>query len=325
MWDRLRAQSVFVTGGTGFIGKWLLATLLDANERLNLGCRVTVLSRDPSRFSSQHPQFAKRCDWVAGDVRQLSQLNGHFDVIVHGATDVAAAVPPHEVFSACIDGTRQVVDFANRTGARDVLLLSSGAVYGTFPIGVTHVPESYCGGPDPRLASSAYGEGKRAAEWLLCNTGHSELRPKIARVFALVGPYLPLDKQFAIGNFMRAALRGDDLTIRGDGTPFRSYLHAADMAAWLWTIALNGQAGSVYNVGSEEALSIVDLAHKVCRLTGTKASVNVLQAPQAGVPAHHYVPDISKIKTELSVPAPLGLDESITRTTAWLCKDKART
>ena len=160
-WRALTGQTIFIAGGTGFIGKWLLATLLDANEKLGLDCRITVLSRDPESFQLAWPLVAGRVNWIAGDVRDFPITNEHFDVIVHAATDVASQVSPQDVFSTCLDGTRRVLELALRCGASRLLLVSSGAVYGPLPSGMTHVPETHLGGPDPLLSSSAYAEGKR--------------------------------------------------------------------------------------------------------------------------------------------------------------------
>lgn len=316
-WQALAGRRIFMTGGTGFVGKWLLATLLDANEALGLDCRITVLSRDPAAFLRDWPAMADRVEWIIGDVRSFPIGTDRFDVIAHAATDVVAHASPEDVFSTCLDGTRRVLELASQCGARQLLLVSSGAVYGPLPAGMTHVPETHMGGPDPLLASSAYGEGKRVSEWLATQAASEQLEVKIARVFALVGPHLPLDKQFAIGNFLGAAMVGDEILIQGDGTPHRSYLYAADMAAWLWAVLLRGQLGSAYNVGSDKSISIADLARRVCRVLDRPIRINILQAAKPGLGVSHYVPDISRAQTELSLSPPLCLDEAIARTARW--------
>ena len=318
-WRALTGQSIFIAGGTGFIGKWLLATLLDADEKLGLDCRITVLSRDPGVFKRSWPAVAGRVNWIAGDVRDFPITNEHFDVIVHAATDVAAQMSPQDVFSTCVDGTRHLLEMASQCGATRFLLLSSGAVYGPLPTGMTHVPETHLGGPDPLLASSAYGEGKRVSEWLCAQASANGLEAKIARVFALVGPHLPLDKQFAIGNFLQAAMAGKQIVLHGNGTPYRSYLYAADMAAWLWAVLIRGQPGRAYNVGSGESLSIRSLAERICGLLECAQGVAALQNAQPGLAPAHYVPDTARARHELHLPAAMVLDEAITRTNRWHC------
>lgn len=316
-WRALADRHIFITGGTGFVGKWLLATLLDADEAFGLGCRITVLSRDPGAFLRNWPSMAKRVEWVMGDVRNFPINADRFDVIVHAATDVVAHASPEDVLTTCLDGTRRVLMLARRCGASRLLLVSSGAVYGPLPDGMTHVPETNLGGPDPLLSSSAYGEGKRVSEWLAAQAASDALEVKVARVFALVGPHLPLDKHFAVGNFLHAALTGEEIVIQGDGTPYRSYLYAADMAAWLWVVLLRGRSGRAYNVGADESISIAELAERVCRVLNHAPRIVVQQQPRLGVRPSYYVPDISRSRYELGLPAPLELDEAISRTARW--------
>lgn len=316
-WQGLAGRRIFITGGTGFVGKWLLATLLDADEALGLNCRVTVLSRDPAAFLRNWPAMADRVEWVAGDVRTFQIDTRRFDVIIHAATDVVEDASPEDVFTTCLDGTRRVLALARQCRAKQLLLVSSGAIYGPLPAGMTHVPETYLGGPDTLLSGSAYGEGKRVSEWLAAQAASDGLEVKIARVFALLGPHLPLDKHFAIGNFLRAALADEEIVIQGDGTPHRSYLHAADMAAWLWAVLLRGQSGRAYNVGADESISIAALAERVCRvLARTSRIIIQKQAPPDAAPMH-YVPDISRAKLELGLPSPLALNDAIYRAANW--------
>ena len=315
-WQALSKQRIFITGGTGFVGKWLLLTLLDARERLNLACEVTVLSRNPQEFQRMHPRLAAQVHWVLGDVRDFVVPASHFDVVVHAATDVAAHSSPMDTFSTCIDGTRQVLAFAKQCGATQMLLVSSGAVYGPLPQGMTHVPETHPGGPHVLQPDSAYAEGKRVAEWLSCHGAHETLQVKIARVFALVGPYLALDKHFAIGNFLKSAMAGDEIVIEGDGSPHRSYLYAADMAAWLWAVLLRGEARKAYNIGSEESLSIHELAQQVCRVLDIEPRIRLKKTYQ-GQTVQHYVPDTRWTREALQLPVALSLMQSIQRTAAW--------
>jgi dTDP-glucose 4,6-dehydratase len=317
-WQTLAGLSIFVTGGTGFVGKWLLATLLDADQTLGLDCRITVLSRDPAAFERAWPAMAGLVNWIAGDVRDFPICSEHFDVIIHAATDVVSQVSPNDVFLTCLDGTRRVLELASHCRASRLLLVSSGAIYGPLPSGMTHVPETYLGGPDPLLASSAYGEGKRVSEWLCAQASADGLEVKIARVFALVGPHLPLNKQFAIGNFLCAAMASEQIVIHGDGTPHRSYMYAAEMAAWLWAVLIKGEPSRAYNIGSDASISIRALAERVSLILNRKPNICVQQQAVPGAESLRYVPDISRARHELRLPAPLELDEAILRTARWL-------
>lgn len=325
-WRSIAGRRLFITGGTGFVGKWLLATLLHANNRLNLGCDVTVLTRAPTVFGDAVPElaYAAGVTLLRGDVIDFAFPKGQFDLVVHAATDVVAQNSPLRTFSTCVDGTRNALAFAAHAGASDFLLLSSGAVYGQQPPDLDRLSETYAGAPDVLRPASAYGEGKRVSEWLSCaHAAESTMRVKIARCFAFVGPYLPLDKQFAIGNFLRDALAGDEIVIVGDGTPYRTYLYAADMAAWLWTIALLGRSGVAYNVGGAEAISIAGLARRVVDVVGSRAGMRTLKSARAGYRPERYVPDVSRIRTELGLPEPLSLTDAIARTANWLRKTRA--
>jgi dTDP-glucose 4,6-dehydratase len=126
-----------------------------------------------------------------------------------------------------------------------------------------------------------------------------------------------LDKHFAIGNFLRSAMAGEQIVIQGDGTPYRSYLYAADMAAWLWAVLDKGQAGHAYNVGSDESLSINDLAQEVCRVLKRRLSIHIAQPLHKPGPAVHYVADVSRIRSELDLPPPMSLKDAIRLTAQW--------
>jgi dTDP-glucose 4,6-dehydratase len=322
MWEQMRGQRLFLTGGTGFFGSWLLESFLYANRALSLGASVVVLTRSPERFHEKAPHLANdpAVHLLPGDIRSFTFPDGHFQHVIHAATDTSAqaAERPALLFSSIIDGTRRVLDFAATHGTRRVLLVSSGAVYGVQPPAVTHIPETYLGGPDWLKPLAAYGEGKRAAELMTMLHAHQTgTECVIARCFAFVGPHLPLDQHFAIGNFIRDAMHGSPIRINGDGTPLRSYLYASDLAVWLWSLLLCAPAGEAYNVGSEEAISIADLARAVVEALGVSSEIQIAREVVPGVPCEQYVPSTAKAREQLGLRAQVDLRDAIRYTAEW--------
>jgi dTDP-glucose 4,6-dehydratase len=322
LWEELRGARLFLTGGTGFFGCWLLETFLWANDHLGLDASVVVLTRDGSAFTRRVPHLAghQAVTLRDGDVRTFEITDGRFSHVIHAATYSGATLDEAErllMFDTIVGGTRRTLDLARRSGATRFLLTSSGAVYGRQPAELTHLPEGYTGGPDPTDARQVYGEAKRAAEMLCAVYADAHVQPTIARCFAFVGPYLPLDVHFAVMSFIRDALRGGPIRVAGDGTPYRSYLYAADLAIWLWTILLRGQSIRPYNVGSAEPLTILELARAVARAFGPDLEIEVAQRPIAGMPAERYVPDVARAEAELGLRPVVSLAEGIRRTVVW--------
>ncbi len=322
---RLAGARLLVTGGTGFVGTWLLASLVHACDRLALGCAIVVLTRDPAAFAAASPSLARHgaVALVRGDVRTFDfAAVGGADAVVHAATPASAALArdaPLEMLDTIVEGTRRVLDYARLQGRIRVLFTSSGAVYGAQPATLPAMDEDYRGGPDPLATSNAYHEGKRVAE-LRCAI-HAEryaLDVTIARLFAFVGPRLPLDRHFAIGNFVADALAGGPIAISGDGTAVRSYQYAAEMTGWLWRIFARGAAGRAYNVGSEEAHDLASVARAVARIAGLDpARVTIARERRADGDVDRYVPSTARARHELDLTRAIALDEAIARTIAW--------
>ncbi len=320
LWGELRGGRIFITGGTGFFGCWLLETFCHANSQLDLGAQAVVLSRDPGAFRRKMPHLFRGQDVqvIGGDVRSFPFPDGTFTHVIHAGTTSSAPVQPLEMFETIVGGTRRVLEFAVACGVRQMLFTSSGAIYGKQPPQVAAVGEECPGGPDPADENSAYAEGKRAAE-LLCAAFHQAhgLQVKIARCFAFVGPHLPLDAHFAIGNFIRDALRGDPIRVNGDGTPLRSYLYAADLAIWLWTILFNAAPARPFNVGSSESISIGDVARVVGDVCASGGGVKIAREPLAGALPSRYVPCTDRARSELTLETWIGLREAVANTAHW--------
>lgn len=313
-----RGRHLLLTGGTGFFGLWLLALLEELNRR-GANVEVTVVSRDPARFLALAPQY-RACSWLrwqACDIRQLHELPGRpIDLILHAAADTSAAAHarPLELFDTIVEGARRVFELARRDGAR-VLLTGSGAQYGRLPDGVG-VREDFCGACTSNSASSTYAESKRAQETLGAIYAQEHgIDVILTRCFAFSGPGLALDAHFAIGNFVRDALRAEAIVLNSSGEAMRSYLHGSDMAIWLLTLLLRGERGGAYNVGSDEAISVANLAHRVMARLAPSKPLRILGQPD-GNGRSFYVPDIARARA-LGLDVWTSLDASIDSMATW--------
>jgi nucleoside-diphosphate-sugar epimerase len=322
-WDEMRDKRIFITGGTGFFGCWLLESFSHINRKLRLNARATILTRDCAAFAVKCPHLVADPALVfhTGDVRNFSFPDGDFEYIIHAATEASAkqaVEQPLDMLTTIIDGTARILHFAETHGSRKLLLTSSGAVYGKQPAGLTHISEDYLGGPDPLDPASVYAEGKRVSEQMCSlQSTHSLIEIKIARCFAFVGPHLPLDLHFAIGNFIADILAGRPIKINGDGTARRSYLYASDLAIWLWTMLFQAPSLVPINVGSAHDLSILELAQAVAHTLNESAEIHVAKSPTPGAAVARYVPSVDRAKAMLGLSQAISLQEAIRRTAEW--------
>lgn len=322
IWPALKEARIFLTGGTGFIGCWLLEVLRRADLDLGLGLHVTVLTRNPGSLRTKAPHLAAypAFQFMAGDVSTFQFPAEQFSHLIHAATDASADLNennPLQMFETVVQGTRHVMDFAVARKIDRVLNLSSGAVYGQQPWTVEKVGEDWLGAPDCTNPKNTYAEAKRAAEMLVgIYRKQFDLQVVTARIFALLGPYLSLDIHFAAGNFILDAMQGRTVVVQGNGQPVRSYLYAADLVTWLLHILVRAPAGKFYNVGSDEGVSIASLAERTAKLLGN-GEFRVLGAPDQGWNPGRYVPRTDLVVKDLGLYRTVSLDEAILRTALW--------
>ncbi|SAL06125.1 NAD-dependent dehydratase [Caballeronia calidae] len=325
-WSELRDARIFLTGGTGFFGMWLLESLIWANQAHRLGITITVLSRSPERFlSTRAPHLRDRDElrFVAGALTDFDMPAEPFTHIVHAASENNVdqrADWAQRQLNAGMDGTRRVIDLAVRSGTKSLLLTTSGAVY--LPSDASD-GQRYVEGPagivDYVSERSVYGLSKRIMEVMTAVAAQQHsFDALVARCFAFVGPYLSLEHNYVIGNFIRDALQGKQIIVEGDGTPLRSYLYAADLVVWLLTILARGRSGVPYNIGGTEAVSVSELARRVAAAAGLPAdAVTIKGTPVPNARPSSYLPSTQRIETELGVRAAICLDDAIRKTLAW--------
>lgn len=314
-------SKILLTGGTGFFGKGLLRRHLSLAESTD--SHISVLSRRPDQFVAKFPEFRgyPSLTFLKGDIQHRDSLpwGQSFTHVLHAAADatIGPSLTPLQRYDQIVDGTRNILDLAIATGARRFLLTSSGGIYGPQPADLDAIPEDWSGSPPLDEPSTAYSQAKRVAEHLCALVGEQHgLEIVVARCFAFVGCDLPLDVHFAIGNFIRDALKADAITVLGDGSPQRTFLDQTDLAHWLFTLLEHGRPGHTYNVGSDEVISIADLASLVRDLLAPSKPVHILGQPAPGAARNRYVPDINKVQRHLGLGVTVPLTEAISRTGA---------
>ncbi len=310
----LSGRRLFITGGTGFVGRTLLDYLIRWRAKTDQQFAVTILSRHPAEFLSRYGDYEGRSwlSFVEGSLHKLPPPGAYSDVI-HAAADTHLQREGVQWIDQIVNGTAAVLNFAVQSGAQRFLHTSSGAVYGPQPDDLCEIPEEYAGAPLSELPSSVYGQAKRVAEQL-CTIYHHEygLHTVNARCFAFAGRHLPYDGPYALGNFIRDALSGDVIRVKGDGRAVRSYLDGEDMARWLLTLLQASQPGESYNVGTNLAVTMKGLAEMVSQILSPGKPVIVENLQSMHTQRSRYVPAISKAAALGLVPQ-YSLEEAIHR------------
>lgn len=310
---------ILIVGGNGFVGKHLLDVIASHMTPFSL-CDVVVASRSPQVTGHD-------VETVTWDVTSDSVPNFHVDAVIHAATPASAELncrSPRVMFDQIVDGARNVIQFCSlQPNPPRLIFTSSGAVYGEMPPDLAAWTEDSHLAADPLTVKNAYASGKRAAEALFALAGHEGVcRPTFARLFAFSGRHLPLDRHFALGNFVRDALEGGPIRVRGTGTAVRSYLDGDDMATWL-LLALSSEASvdKVIHVGSDQAITIAELAH----LVADRASIDldaeervIIEGRSTEIDGRdRYVPSTEVTRALLGITGEVSLADSIDRMLQW--------
>lgn len=319
-WKKIKNKTFFITGGTGFFGIWLIMSFVFINRKLNLNSKIIILTRSKNKFINKYKWLNEYSEisFLEGDIVNFDFVDEDIDYIIHAATEASVKLNTEEplaMFETVVNGTKRILEFAKLKKVKSFLFTSSGAVYGTQPSSIENISEDYCGAPSSSNATSVYGEGKRMAE-VLCAVyqKHYNLPVKVARCYAFMGPFLALDSHFAAGNFIGNKIKEEDIIIKGDGTAFRSYMYSADLVIWLWTILFKGKNNNPYNVGSNQSISISQLAELISKENNSKQTNIIIQSPLSNKPVLRYVPDTNKALNELNLKVYTDLNTCIRKT-----------
>lgn len=320
-WNRLDAMDLFFTGGTGFVGTWMCAVLAHAIDQGRLNAKIRLLTRDPNRFVARAAELSKHPSirLVQGDVLKSGWNCEGATHLIAGATEASATLlkeRPRLMLETIVQGTSKTLDLAEAAGVSRALFISSGAANGPQPSDVALVKESDYFGLDPLSPRIAYAEGKRLAELLFTLHKQASFSFSSARLWAFVGPLLPLDTHFAIGNFLGDVLAQRVIRILGDGTTIRSYQYASEMAAWNWILLASGKHATAYNIGSSLPVSTKQLAD-LCSRIGAGPGFEILGKPDPSRLLDVYVPSTDKFRLELGFENRVSIEDALARTLEW--------
>jgi dTDP-glucose 4,6-dehydratase len=300
-----------VTGGAGFLGSRVCERLLAQGTAVVCLDNFITSDRCPVTPPPGAPAFEFR--WQ--DVTEPFDVDGPVDLVMHmasPASPLAYARYPLETLNSGSAGTRNALNLAARTGARFVLA-STSEVYGDPQ--VSPQDESYHGNVNPIGPRSVYDEAKRYAEALTAayqRTGHADTA--IARIFNSYGPGMRPDDGRMVPTFACQALRGEPVTVTGDGTQTRSLCHADDTVRGLLLLAASDLAGPV-NIGNPDETMVGDIAARIIELAGSRSPIRYVPRP-ADDPMTRK-PDITLARAVLGFEPCIGWREGLTETVAW--------
>lgn len=305
---------ILVTGGAGFLGSHLCDSLLEEGADVICVDNFFSGSKDNIRHLSSHPYF----EFTRHDI--IHPLFLEVDKIFHLA---CPASPIHYQINAIktvktnVMGTINMLGLAKRIKAR-ILLTSSSEVYGDAK--VHPQPEGYWGNVNPIGLRSCYDEGKRVAETLMMDYHRqNKVDIQIARIFNTYGPRMAVNDGRAISNFIVQALKGDPLTVYGDGSQTRSFCYVSDLIqALIALMEINEFPGPV-NLGNPEEISLLEVAEKIIKLT--KSSSKITHKPLPADDPLRRCPDISLAKKKLGWEPRVKLEEGLEKTISHF-KDK---
>ena len=303
--ERAVGCKILITGASGFVGKSLIRRIRERG--IADIAEVWGLSRTqpPCELSDGI------AGWLTCDLQSETPPGRDWDFIIHLATPLSsdAASSPMTLAQQALTSAHNLV----RTAATQVrpptfLFASSGAVYGTsYRRPVREYDPWLC---DANDQTDEYAGTKRLLEALLSQAhGQGILNLKICRLFSFIGPDLPLNGNFAIGNFLADAIAGRPIIIRGTGRPVRGYLHQDDMADWLLAAVFRGADRGIYNVGSSYGIPLLAAAEMVAHRLGL--SVLVDGSERADNSRSYYVPDTSRTQFELGLEPGRDLQTAI--------------
>jgi len=326
--NKLGFKRIAVTGGTGFLGTWIAEMIAALNDRYDLKICLDLYARNTNEWEKKWPHLSSRPDirLYSQDVRSSFQFQSDTNFVVHAAgipNNRVHASDPLRVLQTTIDGVSNALEAVSQLDNLNRFInVSSGLVSGVANRIGTLSENNYFPIPSGQL-HLVYVDAKRSAESVAA-IYRSQFRMPVStiRPFTFTGPYQSLDRPWAINSFLDDALMCRDIRIHGDGSARRSYLYGSDAAWWTLVALVNGADGAVYNVGSPEVISHIELAKLISEKISPKPAIVTNAVPTKQEQLDELYPDVTHTQSSLGVKQTCTLGQAIDKTWRWFSAAK---
>lgn len=323
-WEKLEGAGILISGSTGMIGSFLIDALMYRNMKKDMGLKIYAAGRSAARAEEKFSPWFKSegFEFISWDIKEpyMGEVPGKVDYVLHLASPthpLAYSSDPIGTIRANVMGTYNMLEFAMEHRSRRALFASSNEIYGENRGDTEKFDESYCGYIDCNTLRAGYPESKRCAE-ALCQAyikqkGMDIVIPRLTRTY---GPTLAHDDTKALSQFIKKAVKREDIVLKSEGKQYYSYLYAADTVSGLLTVLLKGKKGEAYNVAdSASDIRLKDLSQTAAEIAGTKV---VFELPEASEKAGYSTATKARLNSEklkrLGWRARYDIDSGLERT-----------
>lgn len=330
---KLEGKTLLISGGAGFIGSYILATIHELNNKyLSKPCRVISIDNFITGRKRRIVEEIKSDSFtfIEADVTKSFDIKGKIDYIIHAAglaSPVYYQKYPLETIESAIYGVRNLLEIARLKKIKSFLYFSSSEIYGDPDPNFIPTPETYRGNVSAIGPRSCYDESKRLGE-TICMVFFDKFKipVKIVRPFNVFGPGMLPNDYRVVPMFVSNALRGKPLPVHDKGNQTRTFCYISDAIVGFLKVLLSKKNGEVYNVGNDiDEINMMKLAMMVSGLFGNKIAVQTVKYP------NHYpqdepnrrCPDLTKIKTNLGYNPSVNLKEGLRRVIKWYKEEYA--
>jgi len=321
--ELLKNQAFFISGASGFVGKWLVEVVNYLNENHGFNMALHCQSRTMVESAKKLPSLFEK-KWISlksGDIKDLNEIPSDVSYVIHlaGTPDNRNhASDPIRVMDDLFSGTNKILDAATRLDSiKNFVHFSSGHVYGPQPFANDCLDENSFQGFNSASLTSAYAEGKRVSESLVqAYRSQCRMAVTILRPFAFIGPYQSIERPWAINNFIRDGLYSKPIRILGDEDTTRSYMYPSEMALWTLRASLQSTNGACFNLGSSDGMTLRSVAQTVDK------SFNGVSGVTSNIPLNNnlkskFVPSVQKFEKTFETKLKILSNEAIRKAIEW--------